>query len=158
MYAPMMTHLKMVWRILWYVKVTIEMGLHFSSHTTLDLFAFSDADWTVCPTTRRSTTSYCTFLGGNLISWNNIQFHDQAQKQSTALWLTQQLNSLGWRSFSKTFKLEWRLLSYSTVTISVLFIWQLTLYSMLKVTHWVGLSFCEWMSCTRTAHHSTYLH
>jgi histone deacetylase 1/2 len=43
--APTMTHLKMVRRILRYVKGTIEMGLHFSSQTTLDLFAFSDADW-----------------------------------------------------------------------------------------------------------------
>ncbi|XP_022891683.1 uncharacterized protein LOC111406502 [Olea europaea var. sylvestris] len=69
MHTPTMTHLKMVRRILRYVKGTIEMGLHFSSHSALDLFAFSNAHWAGCPTTRRSTTGYCTFLGGNLISW-----------------------------------------------------------------------------------------
>ncbi|XP_031280342.1 uncharacterized protein LOC116138823 [Pistacia vera] len=43
---------------------------------TLDLYAFSDADWAGCPITRRSTTSFYTFLGGNCLSWS-------AKKQST---------------------------------------------------------------------------
>ncbi|GJZ76803.1 ribonuclease H-like domain-containing protein [Tanacetum coccineum] len=39
----------------------------FSSSTT-DLVAYSDADWAGCPTTRRSTSGYCVFLGNNLLS------------------------------------------------------------------------------------------
>ena len=69
MHAPTTVHLKLVQRILRYVKGTFDLGLHFTANTTLDLCAFSDADWAGCPTTRRSTTGYCTFLGGNLISW-----------------------------------------------------------------------------------------
>ncbi|GJS94992.1 ribonuclease H-like domain-containing protein [Tanacetum coccineum] len=41
----------------------------FSSSTT-DLVAYSDADWADCPTTRRSTSGYCVFLGNNLLSWS----------------------------------------------------------------------------------------
>lgn len=44
--------------------------------TNLDLIAFSDAVWAGCPSTRRSTIGYCTFLGSNVISWC-------AKKQST---------------------------------------------------------------------------
>ncbi|GKB35278.1 ribonuclease H-like domain-containing protein [Tanacetum coccineum] len=38
--------------------------------TDLDLVAYSDADWVGCPTTRRSTSGYCMFLGNNLLSWS----------------------------------------------------------------------------------------
>ncbi|XP_028196718.1 uncharacterized protein LOC114381684 [Glycine soja] len=69
MNSPTTMHLQMAHRILRYVKGTIDVGLHFTSNTTLDLFAFSDADWAGSPTTRRSTTGYCIYLGGNLISW-----------------------------------------------------------------------------------------
>ena len=69
MHASTVVHLKMVQRILRYVKGTIDISLHFTSNTTLDLCAFSNADWAGCLTTRRSITGYCTFIGGNLISW-----------------------------------------------------------------------------------------
>ncbi|GKA93392.1 ribonuclease H-like domain-containing protein [Tanacetum coccineum] len=42
----------------------------FSSSTT-DLVAYSDADLAGCPTTRRSTSGYCVFLGNNLLSWSS---------------------------------------------------------------------------------------
>nr|GEW18894.1 ribonuclease H-like domain-containing protein [Tanacetum cinerariifolium] len=32
------------------------------------LVAYTDADWANCPTTRQSTSSYCVFLGDNLLS------------------------------------------------------------------------------------------
>ncbi|GJZ22492.1 ribonuclease H-like domain-containing protein [Tanacetum coccineum] len=38
------------------------------SSTTSSLVAYSDADWAGCPTTRRSTSGYCVFLGNNLLS------------------------------------------------------------------------------------------
>nr|GEV19693.1 ribonuclease H-like domain-containing protein [Tanacetum cinerariifolium] len=50
---------------------TLDYGLQFFSLSTIDLVAYSDADWASCPTTRRSTSGYCVFLGNNLLSWSS---------------------------------------------------------------------------------------
>ncbi|GJW25439.1 ribonuclease H-like domain-containing protein [Tanacetum coccineum] len=49
---------------------TLNYGLQLFSSSTTDLVAYSDADWAGCPTTRRSTSGYCVFLGNNLLSWS----------------------------------------------------------------------------------------
>ena len=84
MHAPIVVHLKMVRRILRYVKGTIDIDLHFTSNTTLDLCAFSNADWAGCLTTRRSITRYCTFIRGNLISWCAKKQHTISQSSTEA--------------------------------------------------------------------------
>nr|GEW58500.1 ribonuclease H-like domain-containing protein [Tanacetum cinerariifolium] len=57
-------------RILRYVRGTLDYGLQLFSSSTTDLVSYSDADWAGCPTTRRSTSGYCVFLGNNLLSWS----------------------------------------------------------------------------------------
>jgi hypothetical protein len=84
MHAPAMTHLKMVRRILRYVKGKLNIGLHFSANTSLDLFAFSDADWAGCLTTRRSTTGYYVFMGKNIISWCAKKQHTVSRSSTEA--------------------------------------------------------------------------
>ncbi|XP_021602452.1 uncharacterized mitochondrial protein AtMg00810-like [Manihot esculenta] len=82
MHNPTMSHLKYVRRILQYLKGTIHYGLSFTADTSLALSAFSDADWAGCPTTRRSTTGYCTFLGANIISWCAMKQHTVARSST----------------------------------------------------------------------------
>ncbi|GJR75491.1 ribonuclease H-like domain-containing protein [Tanacetum coccineum] len=43
----------------------------FFSSSTTHLIAYSDAYWAGFPTTRRSTSGYCVFLGNNLLSWSS---------------------------------------------------------------------------------------
>ncbi|KAL6323249.1 hypothetical protein AAG906_029256 [Vitis piasezkii] len=37
----------------------------------MELEAYSDADWAESIVDRRSTSRYCTFLGGNLVTWRS---------------------------------------------------------------------------------------
>ncbi|XP_035542146.1 uncharacterized mitochondrial protein AtMg00810-like [Juglans regia] len=82
MHSPIEAHYKMVKRIIRYLKVTVDLGLHFSSHFTLDLYAFSDADLAGCPLTKHSTTGYYVFLGSNCISWFVKKQHTVSQSSS----------------------------------------------------------------------------
>jgi hypothetical protein len=76
MHAPTNAHYQMVKCILRYVKGTLSLGVCILRESSLDLYAFSNVDWAGCPTTRRSTIGFCTFLGSNCISWS-------AKKQPT---------------------------------------------------------------------------
>ena len=68
MAAPRSPHYVVVLRILRYLKGTIGYGLHFSSHSSLTLQTYSDADWVGDPTDRQSITGYCFLRGDSLIS------------------------------------------------------------------------------------------
>jgi hypothetical protein len=82
--APHSTHYAAVLHILRYIKGTIFHGLHFSAHSTLDLCAYSDADWAGDPTDRRSTTGFCFFLGDSLISWRSKKQHIVSRSSTEA--------------------------------------------------------------------------
>jgi hypothetical protein len=56
-------------QILNYIQGTLHLGLHLQLSSVEDLVVYSDADWAGCPDTRKSTSGYDVFLGGNLISW-----------------------------------------------------------------------------------------
>ncbi|XP_022853994.1 uncharacterized protein LOC111375409, partial [Olea europaea var. sylvestris] len=60
--TPHTSHYATVLPILRYIKGTLFHGLHFSSHSSLEFRAYSDADWVGYPIDRRSTTGYCFFL------------------------------------------------------------------------------------------------
>jgi hypothetical protein len=71
MHAPRTSHLVAVYRILRYLKSAPGKGVLFSNHGHLRLEAFTDADWAGSIDDRRSTSGYCTFLGGNLVTWRS---------------------------------------------------------------------------------------
>ncbi|BBG92512.1 RmlC-like cupins superfamily protein, partial [Prunus dulcis] len=71
MHEPRKPHMEVALRILKYLKNTPGQGLFFPAQNDLKLRAYCDSDWGGCPTTRRSTTGYCVFLGNSLISWRS---------------------------------------------------------------------------------------
>ncbi|XP_050915416.1 uncharacterized mitochondrial protein AtMg00810-like [Lathyrus oleraceus] len=71
MHSPRHLHLAAVRRIIRYLKGTSHRRLFFSVGISLQLSAYSDADWAGCHDTRRSVTGWCMFLGSSLISWKS---------------------------------------------------------------------------------------
>uniref|UniRef100_A0A2N9FZ58 Reverse transcriptase Ty1/copia-type domain-containing protein n=1 Tax=Fagus sylvatica TaxID=28930 RepID=A0A2N9FZ58_FAGSY len=70
MHKPTLLHWQSVKRLLRYLKLTIQFGIQIYRNSNTSIHAFSDADWAGSKDDRRSTGSYCVFLGHNLISWS----------------------------------------------------------------------------------------
>ena len=69
--SPHTNHLKATLRILRYLKKAHGQGLIYQNHGYTHVQGYSDADWAGSPSDRRSTTGYCVFVGGNLVSWKS---------------------------------------------------------------------------------------
>lgn len=71
MTKPTEIHMKAVYRILQYLKGTPGRGLHFKKNLNRGIEVFTDADWAGSTTDRKSTTGYCSFVWGNLVTWRS---------------------------------------------------------------------------------------
>ncbi|KAI3744092.1 hypothetical protein L1987_57167 [Smallanthus sonchifolius] len=80
--APTSVHWGAVLRILRYLRGTQFQSLLFPSTSSLELRAYSDADWDSDPNDRKSTTGLCIFLGDSLISWKSKK-QDVVSRSST---------------------------------------------------------------------------
>ncbi|RVW47609.1 Copia protein [Vitis vinifera] len=69
--SPYDSHWDAVIRILRYIKSTPGQGVLYENRGHTQVVGYTDADWAGSPTDRRSTSGYCVFIGGNLISWKS---------------------------------------------------------------------------------------
>lgn len=105
MHSPYEEHLEAVYRILRYLKATPGEGIFFKK-TNQRIEVFTDADWAGSVNDRRSTSGYCTFVWGNLVTWRSkkqsvvarssaeAEFRAMAQGICEILWLKQILEEL----------------------------------------------------------------
>jgi hypothetical protein len=70
-HSPTTVHWAAVKRVLRYLNVSFDHGLHFTAQSSPLLQVYSHSDWTSCPDDRRSTMDFCVFYGSNLISWSS---------------------------------------------------------------------------------------
>nr|KYP48208.1 hypothetical protein KK1_030092 [Cajanus cajan] len=68
-YNPHLDHMNALNVLLIYLKHTAGQGVLFEANSDTRLHAYVDANWGSCIDSRRSTTSFCIFLGNSLISW-----------------------------------------------------------------------------------------
>lgn len=88
MHNPQEKHLEAVNRILRYLKRTPGKGLFFIKTNERKVEAFTDADWACSVNDRRSTSGYCTFVWGNLVTWrrNKMWWRDVVLRLSSVQW------------------------------------------------------------------------
>ena len=71
MHSPRISHLQAAHRVLRYLKGTTGWGLHFKHQGMMSLDTYTDSDFASSLVDRRSTTGYCVFLAGNLVTWRS---------------------------------------------------------------------------------------
>jgi hypothetical protein len=107
MHDPRSSHMDAVIRILRYLKGCPGKGLLYSCQGSLQVECYTDADWAGSLDDRRSTSGYCTFVGGNLVSWRSkkqtivarstaeAEFRSMVHGVCEVLWLRILLTELG---------------------------------------------------------------
>ena len=71
MHHPREEHLEAIYTILIYLKGTPRKGLLFRKTENRGIEVYIDVDWAGSAIDRKSTTSYCTFVWGNLVTWRS---------------------------------------------------------------------------------------
>lgn len=84
MHSPHEEHLEAVYRILRYLKSAPGRGLFFKKTGQQGIEVFTDADWAGSITDRKSTSGYCTFVWGNLVTWRSKKQNVVARSSAKA--------------------------------------------------------------------------
>ena len=105
--SPTVDNWATVEHILCYLKGAPGRGILYSNHGHNRVECFTDADWAGSKEDRRSTSGYCVFVGGNLVSWKSkkqgVVSRSSAQSEYRAMtqfvceimWLHQLLMEIG---------------------------------------------------------------
>jgi hypothetical protein len=155
MHDPRESHLATLKCLLRYVCGTVDFDLVLHRSPSAELVIDTDTDWVGCPDTRRSTSGYAVFLGGNLISWSSkrqpvvsrssaeVEYRAVANGVAEASWLRQllvELHSPLTKSTPSTATTSAPCTSPPTrFSISVRSMWRLTCTSF--VTGWLLVMF-----------------
>ncbi|RVW99259.1 Retrovirus-related Pol polyprotein from transposon RE2 [Vitis vinifera] len=112
MHSPTEEHMEAVYRILRYLKMTPGKGLFFRKTENRDTEVYLDADWAGNIIDRRSTSGYCSFVWGNLVTWRSkkqsvvakssaeAEYRALAQGICEGIWIKRVLSELGQTSSS----------------------------------------------------------
>ncbi|RVW16742.1 Retrovirus-related Pol polyprotein from transposon RE1 [Vitis vinifera] len=106
MHSPKESHLEAMYKILRYLKGSPGRELFFKKGDSKKVEIYMDADWTGSAEDKRSTTNYCTYVWGNLVTWRSkkqsvvprsdvkAEFRAIAQGMCEGLWLQKLLEEL----------------------------------------------------------------
>ncbi|KAK4406265.1 Retrovirus-related Pol polyprotein from transposon RE2 [Sesamum angolense] len=104
---PRLVHWEAALRILKYIKASPGKGLLFKRHGHVKIEAYSDADYAGAKDDRKFTSGYCTYVGGNLVTWRSkkqttvakssaeAEYRAMTHTTSEILWLKNLLKELG---------------------------------------------------------------
>ncbi|XP_019051981.1 PREDICTED: uncharacterized protein LOC109114181 [Nelumbo nucifera] len=106
MHPPKIPHMKVVERILRYLKTCPGKGVLFKKHNKIEIKAYTDANWARSIGDRKTTSGYCTFVGGNLVTWRSkkqnvvarsiaeVEYRVMAHGVAELLWLRTLLGAI----------------------------------------------------------------
>jgi Reverse transcriptase (RNA-dependent DNA polymerase) len=107
MHDPRIPHLETVYQILRYLNGCPGIGVFFRKMGHMRVEVYTDTDWAGCLDDRKSTSGYCAFVGGNLVSWRSkkqsvvamsmveAEYRAMAHGVGEGLWLRRLLMELG---------------------------------------------------------------
>ena len=107
MSSPTIDHWTTVEQILCYLKGALGRGIVYSNHGHNKLECFTNVDWTGSKEEMRSTSGYCVFVEGNLVSWKSkkqsvisrssaeYEYRAMTQFVCEVMWLHQILKEVG---------------------------------------------------------------
>jgi hypothetical protein len=81
---PKKAHLRVIKRILRYLKHTSSVGLWYPKRATFDLIDYFNSDYVGCKIDRKSTSGGCHFLGRSLVSWTSTRQNSVALSTAEA--------------------------------------------------------------------------